>query len=157
MANIDVKRNNNLILEYKSCLHTLMNIFDSLQNISKEKQSYILSQKWDELTDITMRQEDILQYIDDTQRKIQILSLQEEFKKADKNADIIFKKLQIKEKIQKYQNSENLNVKLLDDVFFTAKQKIKHFTNTHEEDKCYTKDVKKNLWGKRPLILDKYI
>lgn len=145
----------NSSLKYLSNLKALLNIFEKLQVIAKNKQKIILEQNWNELYSISEEQKEINCYFDNTMKYL-------EMETADiKSTDIEIKKIkkEIKEKIMSYKEIENTNLRLLNDSFFFAKQKVEKIFNKKLNGETYNKEMKmvKDLWDNSPIILDRLI
>ncbi len=145
----------NSCLKYLSNLKVLLNIFEKLQVIAKNKQKIILEQNWNELYSISEEQKEINCYFDNTMKYL-------EMETADiRSTDIEIKKIkkEIKEKIMSYKEIENTNLRLLNDSFLFAKQKVEKIFNKKLNGETYNKEMKmvKDLWDNSPIILDRLI
>ncbi len=58
-----------------------------------------------------------------------------------------------------YKEIENTNLRLLNDSFFFAKQKVEKIFNKKLNGETYNKEMKmvKDLWDNSPIILDRLI
>ncbi len=62
----------NSCLKYLSNLKVLLNIFEKLQVIAKNKQKIILEQNWNELYSISEEQKEINSYFDNTMKYLEM-------------------------------------------------------------------------------------
>ena len=145
----------NFQLKYLSNLKTLLNIFVKLRLIAKNKQKIILEQKWEELYSISEEQKEANLYFDKTMKFLEIDNSQD---KNNGNESEKIKK-EIKDIMMNYKEIENTNLRLLNDSFFFAKQKVEKIFNKKLNNDTYNKDLKmvKDLWDNSPIILDRFI
>ncbi|OHD25868.1 MAG: hypothetical protein A2Y34_15315 [Spirochaetes bacterium GWC1_27_15] len=145
---------NDTVSKYKTNLKIILNIFEKLKIIAEDKQKNILSQKWDEVYIISEEHQKINQDFD------KIMKDFGDFKTSVAINDTEIKNLksQLKERVMEYKEMENLNIKLLNDALFFAKQKVEKIFNKKGKD-TYTKDLKKTtaLWEDTAIIFDKFI
>jgi hypothetical protein len=142
--------------QIKTALMTLNNLFDKFILISEEKQKVILEQNWDELLLVSIEQDNLNKFFDDTMKSY---GNKFDLKNLHSNDQEIKKlKTELNEKIIKYKEVENLNFKLLRDAYFLAKIKVEKFFNKKVND-TYTRDLKKTqeLWENTPYVLDSII
>ncbi len=152
-----VPNNSNLIIVYNSILKTLSTIIDELLKMSFQKKDFITNQDWDGLSKLVYDQEEL-----NEQLNIIINQLNDEkfisFKNND-NEKIKSEKKEIKQKLIKFKEMENLNKKLLKDAFYIAKKKAEIYFNAPINDETYKKELKKelNIWGNSSVLLDRTI
>ena len=142
-------------MKHLSNLKTLVNIFEKLRIIAKNKQKTILEQKWEELYSISEEQKEANLYFDKTMKFLEIDNSQD---KNNGNESEKIKK-EIKDIMMNYKEIENTNLRLLNDSFFFAKQKVEKIFNKKLNNDTYNKDLKmvKDLWDNSPIILDRFI
>lgn len=142
-------------LRYISNLKTLLCIFEKLKAIAENKQKTILEQKWDELYSISEEQKEINSYFDKTMK---FLELDKEMLESN-NKEIAKVKNEIKNIMMNYKEIENTNLRLMNDSFYFAKQKVEKIFNKKLNNETYNKELKmvKDLWDKTPIILDRFI
>jgi len=141
--------------KYISNLKTLLNIFEKLQIIAKNKQKTILEQKWDELYSISEEQKSVNSYFDTTMKYLDM----EKSNLKINDSEVNKIKKEIKEKMMSYKEIENTNLRLLNDSFFFAKQKVEKVFNKKLNNETYNRDLKtvKDLWDNSPIIFDRFI
>ncbi|MCK4796075.1 MAG: hypothetical protein KAT05_01770, partial [Spirochaetes bacterium] len=67
--------------------------------------------------------------------------------------------IKLRDKIREYNEKEELNTKLLNDVLFIAKQKVEKFFNSYIKKATYSRKTinESNLWNDNPIMLDKFV
>ncbi len=152
---------NNSTKKYSlSTLKTLTNIFDELLIIADEKKENIILQNWDKIYELANKQEDINQHFD-----LSMLHENQNYTNLDKkdipkkNLEILDLQIKLRDKIREYNEKEELNTKLLNDVLFIAKQKVEKFFNSYIKKATYSRKTinESNLWNDNPIMLDKFV
>jgi hypothetical protein len=154
-----VPQSNQMHIIYKSILKTLSNLTQELIILCNEKQKCILSQDWDNLKSIAEKQLEINKSFDHEISKIIKYDFNNESNKEQfkQDKEIRLFKNNLKNKINQYKETENLNKRLLKDAFFVAKQKVDKILNNNPTNEIYTKNKPKDIWGDKPIMLDKLI
>ncbi len=154
-----VPQSNQVQIIYKSILKTLLNLLRELLILCSRKQKCILNQNWDDLTEIAEKQAEINKNFDVELTKILKYNLNNisdrENLKQDNEIKTMRKELKLK--ISQYKETELLNKKLLKDAFFIAKQKVDKIFNNNTNGETYTKNSPRDIWGDKPVMLDKLI
>ena len=131
-------------------LKNVITIFEKLNSIANEKREKILSSDWDCVHKISVEHQAVNEEFDKLMKKIELKNT-----KTDNN-EVENLKQKIKTIIMDYKETETLNLKLLNDNMFTAKQKLEKIYNVLPADLTYSKNLKKKneLWDGRPLVFN---
>lgn len=151
--------NQEIILRYKSTLHTIMNVFDKLSEISKTKQKCILGQKWESLRDVAKSQQEVHKFIESAEKDLEIIGKQDTENLLKNNSELVFLRLRIRDKIEKYREQETINSRLLKDVLYVTREKVKVFLQKEDNGKTYNASLKNDeqIWDDCPMLMDKFV
>ncbi len=138
---------------YKSNLETVLNILKDLIIISLNMQKYIVTQDWLKVYELTEDQEKLNKSFDASIMKLNERNIKEEKKEITDLKNVL------KTRIREYKRIEFINSRLLKDVLYVAKQKVKHYFNNDPQAETYKKDMKldNNIWTDNPVLLDKIV
>lgn len=141
-------------------LKTFSNILNHLKSTSIDKQKSILDQDWDTLASIVQKQEQLKKYIEENQRALDELSSNDsslvKLLQGEPECKTLTKVLQAT--LEEYREIEKINVKLLNDALYCAKQKVTRLFKLKPKS-TYSKSLNKDvaLWSENPVLLDRRI
>lgn len=143
-------------IQVKSILVSLLCIFEKLIEITREKQTFILNQDWNNVFMLSNEQSDVINFLNKKDNELKQFS---SFLKNIEDKEINNLKQKLKEYVKEYKEIESLNVQLLNDHLFTAKQKLENLFNIKSKNDTYTREMKKvsDLWDNNSVVLNKIV
>lgn len=137
-----------------SIYKTLSAMFERMIELTLEKKDAIQLSDWGRLTSIVENQNSIKDSLEKEEKRLSQYNASE-----IREEKVIYLKNRVKELIQKYKDSEAINIRMLKDSLYLAKLKANKIFNIPFDDDTYSPVSKKSevLGGGVPVMFDRLI
>ncbi len=141
-------------------LNSILNVLKRSYEIVTHKQSLILEARWDELYEISKTQQEVGVAFNGILQELNAFEQANVAYKERVDANVSSLKHMIKSLIMNYKEIESINIKLLNDNMYVARQKVEKVFNLKPEKPSYDRELKdqnKKIWSYGPVVLDRFV